>query len=199
MTHGNEFHSEPAMRIRCLKGNVVFVLMLLVITLQPIGTDGTAKDCECLNFRGVLDSDSGKNVGSDYEYGRDLYPRYPLAGLSSNFLVRKRPDISLCSEDLKLIEISREPLFEPTKPGYVISLHLQSAAATRINQYTKTHIGKQIATGIGEKIQAISVIMDEIKDVLEISVANRTLQEIQNELMTLCREIRVHDDDKVDK
>lgn len=171
----------------------ILILVLLFGVFHCSYIQANAKNYHCLNIKEVVDIEDKIGIDSNYEYGKRLFPQYTDAELSENFLVKKIPDLSLCRDDIRLIEVEREPFTQPhLTPGYVVSIHLQSVAASKISEYTKRNIDKQIALEIDGRSFAVPTILEQVKVKMRLFVG-ADLEEIKRELGKISNNIVIHD------
>jgi hypothetical protein len=162
---------------------VILVLILAFTSFFVPDIEATERSSHCLNIKQVID-DNGKTIGIDpnYELGKRIYPGYASEEVSESFLIKKVPDISLCKEDVKLIEIETEPFTQPhLAPGYIVTIHLQAAAANRISNYTKRNLDKRVAIEIDGTIFAIPKILEQVKTKMRL-FAGSDLEDIKRVL-----------------
>ena len=178
---------------KCLALWKILILIWLFTGPHYLYTVVNASSHQCLTIKEVIDTNDKINIDSNYEHGKEHYPRYSYAGLSDNFLIKKVPDITLCAGDIRSIEIKRQPFSQPHIPNYVISIHLESAAATKISDYTKRNLDKRIAIEIDGTIFAIPKILEEIREELDLTLGGWSLKEIERELRKISNNIVIHE------
>lgn len=126
---------------------------------------------------------------SGYESGKKLFPEYQYHGLPEDFLIKKRPDISFSSDDIKSIEIDKMPFYPVNKLEYEVTINFHPSSAERLFAYTKQKTNQKIALEIDNRIFVIATILDPLRTKMVITVGNKTVNQIRNELSKICNNI----------
>ena len=169
-----------------------FLLCFLFASLHCPDIQANGQTYYCLNIKKVIDSEDEIVIDSEYESGKRLYLRYSSAGLSENFVVKKTPDMSLCPEDIKLVEIERQPFAQTHLTTYIVSIRLHGAVGSKISNYTERNLGKRIAIEIDGRILAIPKILDVVHEEMRL-MSGWNLEEIQREFGKVSNSIVVRD------
>ena len=160
------------------------VLFSFVFVLPSNGQK--EKSSHSLNLRSII-TDPGVKHESDYEYGKSIYPRYKVLGLSEHFMIRKSPDLSFGPRELKMIRITRQSF--SNVESYVVTIVFEASVGDKMTEYTKHNIGNQIAVSVDESILTIARILDTIDKEFSFTVTNRKLNEIEDKLGLISRKI----------
>lgn len=164
---------------------IVVVLLLFSSCMADIHNELSRR--RELNFKTVQEVPSEKN--NRYEPGKRLYPRYSHEGLPEDYVIKKSPDLSFSYKDIKEVEIERAPAYPSTLSAYTVRVHLWKEPAERMRIFSTKHIDKRVAIEIDGKILAIPTILDIMSDEVLITVARRSLPEIESEFKKVTEKI----------
>jgi hypothetical protein len=166
---------------------IIILTMVLFSLVFAFPSNGRKeKASHYLNLRNVI-TDPGVKHESDYEYGKLIYPRYKAIGLPDNFMIKKSPDLSFGSQELKVIRIARQSF--SNVESYVVSIVFEASIGDKLTKYTKNKIGDEIAVAVDEYILVIARILDVFDKELTFTVTNRKLNEIEDKLSPVSRKI----------
>ena len=156
---------------------ISLIIFFLSISIAESKNERITENGFCL--KQVIE-DSNLKVNNNYEYGRELYPRYKESGLSNDFLIKKVPDLCIDPVHIKEIRISKQPPFPGAHQSYEIKITFDKLAASEMIVFTKSNLKKRIAMEVDGEIISIAPILDPIEDVLIIFVASeKSIQEMK--------------------
>ena len=156
---------------------ILFIILFLNISIAESKNESIADNGFCL--KQVIE-DTNLKANDNYEYGRELYPRYKESGLPDDFLIKKAPDLCIEPVHIKEIRISKQPPFPGAHQSYEIKITFDKLAASKMIVFTKSNLKKRIAMEVDGEIISIAPILDPIEDVLIIFVASeKSIQEMK--------------------
>jgi hypothetical protein len=167
----------------------LFVLSLVFI-FGFSGGDKPEQELHYLHLKRVVTDETVVNK-SEFEYGKRLYPEYSYHGLPDNFLIRKNPDISFRGSDIKLIEIKKLPFLPADMLEFIVTITFNDSAAARLYSYTQRNTNIKVALEVDKLIFIIASILDPIHEEMNITVGNRTIEEIKDEFSKICKNIKI--------
>ena len=166
-----------------------FFLMFLILSVSCSSlSDNKGSENAFLRFKTVIDDPKIK-PNSKYEHGKELYPKYSYQGLSDSFLIKKSADITIASNEIESIEIKKMPYVPANMLQFTVILFFKNDAAKKLHSYTKGKINERVALEIGVKIYFIALIIEPIEREMNITVANRTLEEITSDFAKVSKKI----------
>jgi hypothetical protein len=89
------------------------------------------------------------------------------------------------------VEIERAPAYPSSLSAYTVRIHLWKESPERMRIFSAKHIDKRVAIEIDGKIFAIPTILDVMSDEVLITVARRSLSEIESEFRKVTDKIRI--------
>jgi phosphohistidine swiveling domain-containing protein len=142
-----------------------------------------------LNFKQVLLNPSSPRIG-EYDYGVVLYPNYRRQGLPDDFLIKKQPDISFKSSDIKSVKIAKT-VADPNAKFYNITIVLTESAGQDLYRYTKLNENNRVAIEIDNEIISIPTIISPISDTMTIGGSDKSVDEIKAIFSKISKNISV--------
>jgi len=179
--------------LSAFEGAVLFLLLILIPSFSQGELQGVA--VHALNIKQVT-TDKSLEINANYEYGKNLYPQYSYHGLPKSFFIKKSADISFRPSDIESIEIRKPPFIPPGLEEFTVTITFSRLAGQRLRDYTEQNVHNKIALEIDNSIFVIATIMDPMETVMNITVGNRSIAEIKDELSKISENIIVQSGQK---
>jgi hypothetical protein len=177
---------------KCDRGySFIRAALLLLPLILVFGFSGGQRQQEAvhrLNIKQVI-TDEKPGINSNYEYGKELYPEYSYHGLPETFLIKKSAGISFRPSDIESIRIAKLLFIPADLEEFTVTITFTSSAGKRLHDFTKRNLDSRIALEIDRKIFIIATIMDPIGSIMNITVGNRSVEEIRKELSKVSKNI----------
>ncbi len=177
---------------KCNRGysfiRTALLLLPLVLLFGFSGGERHQEAVHCLNIKQVI-TDEKPSINSNYECGKELYPEYSYHGLPETFLIKRSADISFRPSDIESIRIAKLPFIPAGLQEFTVTITFTSSARKRLHDYTRRNLNSKVALEIDHKIFVIATIMDSIGSIMNITVGNRSVEEIRKDLSKISKNI----------
>jgi preprotein translocase subunit SecD len=172
-----------------IKRSSVIISIIVFIFIISVRSAETKEDIlHNLNIKQVI-TNSKMIDNSDYESGKMLYPQYSYEGLPEYFMIKKTPNVSFEPNDIKLVEIIKEPWISDDMLQFTVNIFFNSSGRDKIYAYSKQNINKKVAIEIDSKILVIATILEKIENEMTVIINKKTAPTISAELRKVSNKI----------
>ena len=122
------------------------------------------------------------------------YPNFRRQGLPDGFLIKKHPDISFKSSEIKSVKIG-QTMKNTSSRLYNITIVLTDSASQELYKYTKLNENNRVAIEIDNEIISVPTIISPISDTMTIGGSDKSVDEITAIFSKISNYISVDTDD----
>ena len=166
--------------------------VLYFIAFIPLNNIAGGVD-DIIKVKEVINNDSNIKNLRDYDYGKYRYADYKVKGLSESFLIKKKADVILSSEDIASVEISKMYQNKKNLNAYWVKMSFTASGAQKMKNYTSSKVNKKIAFEIRDTIFIIATLLSPINNKVSMPVTNKSIAEIKSILSKVTKNISVEE------